>query len=154
MQTRHKILNFIQAHSPTTAHLMLGEVNIKRPMLHRHLKKLITEGQITKTGTPPKVFYHFGHAKSDLVSNDQIPGELQQYVNQKPYLHWWVSNRKKLSLPSIVSAILNYGDFSDVEFLIKVLGKEKVKNIYKELLTKRNDFRPSTINFFNLYFHA
>ncbi len=149
MQTRQKILNFIRSNEPATAHKMLESVDIKRPMLHRHLKKLLDAGEIIKNGTPPKVFYHLGGLNSDYV-----PDVLQKYIDRKPYLHWWVKDQKKLSLPSVVSAILNYGDFSDVQFLIKTLGTEKVKIIFNELLNKRNDFRSSTIHFFTLYFNA
>ncbi len=63
--TRIKIINIIKIRGQISAHEMGGLVGIGQSMLHRHLKKLIEENLITKTGIPPKVYYS--------IKNDQVP---------------------------------------------------------------------------------
>lgn len=64
--TRTKIVNIIKTQGQISAHELGGLVGIGQSMLHRHLKKLIEENLITKTGIPPKVFYSI---KNEAVSN-------------------------------------------------------------------------------------
>ncbi|HLC69442.1 MAG TPA: hypothetical protein VJH75_00125 [Patescibacteria group bacterium] len=80
---------------------------------------------------------------------------LVSLIKAKPYLVWYVKDKTKLSNEAIVEAILNYGDFSDVQKMIKILGIQKTAKIfYKQTDPKRGrcNYHPKTKHYFNLYF--
>ena len=78
--------------------------------------------------------------------------ELQQYLAKKRYLAWWVKDIKKLSEATAVEAVLNYGDWNDVQKIIKILGANKVAQIFfKESSKSRQNYQPRTKHFFSLY---
>ena len=56
--------------------------------------------------------------------------ELQKYLTKKRYLAWWVKDIQKLSEAAAVEAVLNYGDWNDVQKIIKILGANKVAQIF------------------------
>lgn len=55
--TRQKILQIIQEQYPIWISKIANILNISNEITHRHVKKLIFEWEIYKTGTPPKVYY-------------------------------------------------------------------------------------------------
>jgi len=66
----------------------------------------------------------------------------------------WYSDPEKLSINSIVEHVLSYGDFSDFQEILKILGKNEVKKIFmKQIQKPKTNYRPATINFFTHYFH-
>jgi hypothetical protein len=78
---------------------------------------------------------------------------LQQYIKKRPYLVWHTNNLDNLSDEAIIEAVLNYGDFSDVKKIIKMLGIKKVAKIFKKKnKQKRNNFSPKISNYFKLFF--
>ena len=64
---REKIYSFIVKNSPVRAK-DLQILGIKNVMIHRHLKKLIEEEKIYKTGVPPHVFYFPNEVKNNKHS--------------------------------------------------------------------------------------
>lgn len=82
--------------------------------------------------------------------------KIHDFIKQRPYLIWWVKDYEKLSAESIVEATLNYGDWDDVQTLIKILGIKKVARIFKEksMPSKvgRQNYSPEVKNYFSLYF--
>lgn len=67
---------------------------------------------------------------------------------------WYVKDLGGLSEESIVEHVLNYGDWQDVQGMIKILGIKKVSEIFrKESSQKRSNYRPEIKNYFQLYFH-
>lgn len=82
--------------------------------------------------------------------------QLGAFIKKRPYLIWHTKNYEDLSPESIVEAVLNYGDWDDVQTLIKILGIKKMARIFrkKSKLSKigRQNYRPEIINYFNLYF--
>jgi len=82
---------------------------------------------------------------------------IHQFIKKRPYLIWYVKNLDKLSEASIVEHVLNYGDWNDVQKMIKILGIKKTAKIFraKSKLSKmgRTNYRPEIINYFSLYFN-
>jgi len=78
---------------------------------------------------------------------------IQQFIQKKPYLVWYVQNPEKLSDEAVVEAVINYGDFDDVKKIIKILGMKKTAQIFnKKNSQKRNNFHPAVANYFKLFF--
>jgi len=77
----------------------------------------------------------------------------QEFIKQRPYLVWYVKDPGKLDNESIVEHVLNYGDWDDVQKMIKILGIKKTAKIFeKESNKKRSNYRPEVKNYFLLYF--
>lgn len=51
---------------------------------------------------------------------------IHDFIKKRQYLIWWVDDYDRLSAEAIVEATLNYGDWDDVQTLIKILGFKKV----------------------------
>lgn len=81
------------------------------------------------------------------------PKPLIEIAQKKPYLFWDVKDIERLSDESIVSVILNRGDFDDILNLIEILGIKKVADIfYKQVSLKRKNYSRKTENYFRLFF--
>ncbi len=82
--------------------------------------------------------------------------KLQEFIKERKYLIWWVKDHSKLNLESIVEATLNYGDWDDVQKLIKIMGIENVASIFwensKPTAIGRQNYRPEIKHYFHLYF--
>ena len=79
---------------------------------------------------------------------------LQEFIKQKPYLIWYVKDFDRLSEESIVEHVLNYGDWDDVQTLIKIAGIKKVAEIFrKQTVGPRLNYYPQIVNYFKLYFN-
>ncbi len=78
---------------------------------------------------------------------------IHQFIKKRPYLVWYVKDLEKLSDESIVEHVLNYGDWDDVQKMIKILGIKKTAAIFwKKSRQKRCNYRKRTKNYFSLYF--
>jgi len=78
---------------------------------------------------------------------------INKIVEEKPYLFWYIDDKKNLSNEAIVEAILNYGDWQDVKDLFKNLGIKETASIFKKGISgKRSNYRPEIKNYFSLYF--
>lgn len=81
---------------------------------------------------------------------------LASFVKKRRGLFWSTKNYDGLSPEAVVETILNYGDWDDVQTLIKILGLAKVAAIFrrksKPSRVGRQNYRPEIIRYFNLYF--
>jgi hypothetical protein len=78
---------------------------------------------------------------------------LQKLVEPRPYLWWWIRDKEKLSLESVVQGVLAYGDMDDVHKLFHMVGLEKVRRIFfQQISGNRCNYRPETVNFFKKVF--
>ena len=78
---------------------------------------------------------------------------IHQFIKKRSYLVWYVKDLEKLSEESIVEHVLNYGNWDDVQEMIKILGIEKTASIFKYKLNEpRSNYRPEVKNYFQLYF--
>ena len=77
----------------------------------------------------------------------------ERIVKESPYLWWWVKDKKSLSVESIVEGVLSYGDMEDVIKLFELLGRDEVKKVFQNQVSKpRHNYRPQTANFFTKVF--
>ncbi|KKR31858.1 MAG: hypothetical protein UT65_C0015G0020 [Parcubacteria group bacterium GW2011_GWF2_39_8b] len=81
---------------------------------------------------------------------------LSQFIKQRPHLIWYTKNYDGLDAESIVEATLNYGDWDDVQELIKILGMKKTAQIFREKSKPdkfgRQNYDSRVKNYFQLYF--
>lgn len=81
---------------------------------------------------------------------------IRDFIKKRKYLIWWVKDYNRLNPEAIVEATLNYGDWHDVQTLIKILGIKKVAMIFRERSKPskmgRHNYRPEVKNYFTLYF--
>ena len=79
---------------------------------------------------------------------------IQQFIKKRKYLVWYVKNPEELDNEAIIEAVLNYGDWDDVQKMIKILGIKKIAVIFrKKSKEKRCNYFPDIKNYFNLYFN-
>jgi hypothetical protein len=81
---------------------------------------------------------------------------IHEFIKKRPYLIWYVKDLDNLSEESIVEHTLNYGDWKDVQTLIKILGMEKTAEIFRRKSTPspagRQNYHPQIKHYFTLYF--
>ena len=79
---------------------------------------------------------------------------INEFIKKRPYLVWYTRNFDRLSKESIVEAVLNYGDWDDVQKMISILGMRKIAKIFrKAAFRKRSNYHLKTRHYFNLYFN-
>ena len=82
---------------------------------------------------------------------------IHDFIKKRKHLIWWVKNYDRLGAESVVEATLNYGNWDDVQTLIKILGIKKVAKIFREKSPKssmgRTNYFPEVTRYFNLYFN-
>ena len=82
---------------------------------------------------------------------------IHDFIKKRKYLIWWVKDYNNLGVESIVEATLNYGDWNDVQLLIKILGIKEVARIFraksKPSKIGRQNYRPEVKHYFSLYFN-
>jgi len=73
--------------------------------------------------------------------------DLHRFIKKKPYLVWHVED-------AILEAVLNYGNFSDVQDVIDILGIKQSAQIFRKQTQgkKRCNYSAKTKNYFNRYF--
>lgn len=81
---------------------------------------------------------------------------LGNFIKKRRYLVWYVKNPENLPEESVVEAVLNYGNWDDVQTLIKILGMEKTAKIFREKSKPSKIGRQNYDNkikyYFELYF--
>ncbi|HEY4496496.1 MAG TPA: hypothetical protein VJC04_04070 [Candidatus Paceibacterota bacterium] len=83
---------------------------------------------------------------------------IKDFIEKRPYLVWYVSKKDlgKLNEESIVEHVLNYGNWHDVQEMIKILGLPKTARIFREKSQPskmgRQNYRPEIKYYFNMYF--
>ncbi|SRR5258706_525921 len=55
--TKDKIISYIASHKKTRPHDLVKLLGISHVAVHKQLRRLLNDGKIKKTGTPPLVFY-------------------------------------------------------------------------------------------------
>ncbi len=78
---------------------------------------------------------------------------IHDFIVKRKNLIWYVKDHRVLSEESIVEAVLNYGNWRDVQEIIQILGIEKVACIFKKQIARpRNNYYPEMRHYFGLYF--
>jgi DNA-binding transcriptional ArsR family regulator len=81
-QTRQKIVDFVAAQNHSTAKAIIEHVGLTPPAVFRHLAKLVSDGVLTKQGTPPKVFYRVAHAAA-AQDDYAFKPEVERLINER-----------------------------------------------------------------------
>lgn len=85
---------------------------------------------------------------------EKVKNKLKKFMKARKHLVWYVKNPENLNLESIVEHTLNYGDWDDVQKLIKIIGIKKMAEVFrKQTIGPRLNYRPEVINYFKLYFN-
>lgn len=83
---------------------------------------------------------------------------IHDFIKERKHLVWHVKDYDALDDASILEATLNYGDWSDVQELIKILGIKKAARIFrakaKPSVAGRSNYRPEVAQYFERYFNA
>lgn len=78
---------------------------------------------------------------------------VKNYIKRRKYLFWSTNDYSNVSDELALENILNYGDFDDVKEIITILGSQKAGSIFfKQVKSKRCNYRPEIANYFKLYF--
>jgi hypothetical protein len=82
---------------------------------------------------------------------------IQNFIKKRRHLVWYVKEPENLSPEAIVEAVLNYGDWDDVQKMIKILGIKKVAKIFREKSKPseigRQNYHSEIKHYFQLYFN-
>lgn len=85
---------------------------------------------------------------------DKIKNELKKFMRARKHLVWYAADPEDLPVESIIEHTLNYGDWDDVQKLIKIIGIKKMAEIFrKQTGGFRTNYRPEVSNYFRLYFN-
>ena len=79
-----------------------------------------------------------------------------EFIKQRPHLIWYTKNYDDLNAEAVVEATLNYGNWEDVQTLIRIIGIKEMARIFKAQTNPRRmriNYHPKTAHFFKLYFN-
>jgi len=82
--------------------------------------------------------------------------DIHEFIKKRKHLIWWTKNWDGLDDEAIVEAVLNYGDWDDVQELFDILGIKRVAEIFREQTAPermRCNYHLKTKHYFNLYFN-
>lgn len=77
------------------------------------------------------------------------------FISARAHLIWYVKDLRGLNPESVVEHTLNYGNWRDVQELIRIMGIEEVARIFrKQMVTGRQkgNYRKPIRYYFGLYF--
>jgi hypothetical protein len=78
---------------------------------------------------------------------------LKNFIKKRRDLVWYVKEPEHLSKEAIVEAVLNYGNWQDMQEMIKILGIKKTAAIFnRQIHRKRINYDKKIMNYFKLYF--
>lgn len=79
---------------------------------------------------------------------------LNNFIKKRPYLVWYAKYPEKLSKGAVVEAVLNNGDWQDVQELFKIVGIAETARIFHQQVRRgRQNYHPKIANYFTLYFN-
>ncbi|MFZ2189344.1 MAG: DUF4325 domain-containing protein [Candidatus Magasanikiibacteriota bacterium] len=161
--TTDKILEYIKEKGQVKPKDIINYIGFGAPAVFRQLKKLISEGKIEKSGTPPMVYYHFPIDIKDIEVNEKKIFDIK--INLKEFgIHLsdresakrsllFIKMRYKKIIDNVNKIEINFED-------IKVLGPgwadEFISNLSKEypgkivLLPSNNASIKASLQFINI----
>jgi len=78
---------------------------------------------------------------------------IKDFIAARKQFVWYVKDPRNLSNDAIVEAVLNYGDWDDVQELIRILGIDTVAEIFERRSNQRRcNYNQKTKHYFHLYF--
>jgi len=95
-------------------------------------------------------------SKTCYNTNMKKKKDIHEFIKKRKHLIWWTKNWDGLDDEAIVEAVLNYGDWDDVQELFDILGIKRVAEIFREQTAPermRCNYRSDIKHYFNLYFN-
>jgi hypothetical protein len=80
---------------------------------------------------------------------------LKEFIKKRKHLIWYVSDYDSLDTETIVEAVLNYGNWEDVQTLFRILGIQETARIFREQMSDQNArprYDDKIQHYFKLYF--
>jgi hypothetical protein len=81
--------------------------------------------------------------------------EIKAFIRDHSNLFWYTPEDKKenISLEFLVETILNYGTLNEIRTLIKIIGIQKISQVFFSAQgRKKLNYYPEIYNFFSLVF--
>ena len=81
--------------------------------------------------------------------------EIKAFIRENRTLFWYTPEDKKenISLEFLVETILNYGTLNEIRTLIRIMGVQKISQIFFSAKgRKKLNYYPEIYNFFSLVF--
>ena len=83
-----------------------------------------------------------------------LSDSLYDFITKRKHLIWYVKDYRALNEESIVEHTLNYGDWDDVQEMIRILGIKRVAEIFRaNAFRQRTNYRKQVKHYFDLYFN-
>ena len=85
-----------------------------------------------------------------------LSNPLYDFISKRKHLIWYVKDYRALNEEAIVEATFNYGNWNDVQGMIRILGIARAAEIFrKQMITgrQRGNYHRKTRHYFNLYFN-
>jgi hypothetical protein len=82
--------------------------------------------------------------------------DLKDFIEKRKTLVWYVKDPRGLSEEAIVEAVLNYGNWEDVQELFRIMGIQEVADIFRKQILmprRRGNYYADVVNYFTLYFN-
>ena len=80
--------------------------------------------------------------------------EIHDFIRKRPGLIWYSKDYDNLPEESTVESVLNYGNWDDVQEVIRILGIRRVAEIFRaHAFRPRSNYRRRVRHYFNLYFN-
>ena len=80
---------------------------------------------------------------------------LKEFMEQRKYLAWYVRDHDSLNTEAVVEAVLNYGNWEDVQTLFRILGIQETARIFRKQISQENArprYDDKIEHYFKLYF--
>jgi len=82
--------------------------------------------------------------------------QARDIIRKNPHLIWYSKNYDGFTEKTIFEHVLNYGQWKDVQELVRIYGFKECLSILSEMITKhkRNNLRKEVINYYSAYFKS
>jgi len=82
--------------------------------------------------------------------------QARDIIRKKPHLIWYSKNYDGFEERTIFEHVLNYGEWEDVQELVKIYGYKGCLTILKNIIKmyKRNNLRQEVLSYYPKYFQA
>lgn len=79
--------------------------------------------------------------------------DFRDIIRKKPHLIWYTKDYDALDEEAVVEAVLNYGNWDDVQELIQIMGIKKVMAVFEAQISRpRYNYFPEIKDYFHRYF--
>jgi hypothetical protein len=90
-----------------------------------------------------------------INTNDMNSPDLKQFIHEHSSLFWYTpeDQKEEISHEFLIETILNYGNLDDIRQLIKLMGIERLSEVFFSVQgRKKLNYYPEIYHFFSLVF--